>query len=115
MTHEKDANAWLAAELAASRPHLLGVAYRMLSSRAEAEDAVQEAWLRVQRARVTTLENPRGWLTTVVARVCLDLLRARRARHERPDALDGELSQIAPEPGSLESADPEQGALLADS
>jgi RNA polymerase sigma-70 factor (ECF subfamily) len=115
MTHEKDANAWLAAELAASRPHLLGVAYRMLSSRAEAEDAVQEAWLRVQRAGVTSLENPRGWLTTVVARVCLDMLRARRARRERPDASDGELSEIALEPGSLESASPEQGALLADS
>jgi RNA polymerase sigma-70 factor (ECF subfamily) len=115
MNHEKDPNAWLSAELAASRPHLLGVAYRMLSSRVEAEDAVQEAWLRVQRAEVTSLENPRGWLTTVVARVCLDMLRARKARQERPAALDGELSAMAAEPSSLELAGPEQGALLADS
>src|SRR5687767_9709767 len=117
MTHEKypNPNAWLTSELAASRPHLLGVAYRMLSSRAEAEDAVQEAWLRVQRADATALENPRGWLTTVVARVCLDMLRARKARQERPAASDDELSDVAAEPGSLESAGPEGGALLADS
>ena len=114
MTHEKDANAWLAAELDASRPHLLSVAYRMLSSRAEAEDAVQEAWLRLQRADVTSLENPRGWLTTVVARVCLDMLRARKARHERPTTSD-DVSMAAAEPSSLESAGPEHGALLADS
>src|SRR6186713_2518879 len=92
MTNEKDLDAWLSAELAASRPHLLGVAYRMLSSRAEAEDAVQEAWLRLQRADVTSLDNPRGWLTTVVARVCLDMLRARKARREQPTELDGEVT-----------------------
>jgi RNA polymerase sigma-70 factor (ECF subfamily) len=112
MTNEKSLDAWLTAELSASRPHLLSVAYRMLSSRAEAEDAVQEAWLRVKRADVTSLHNPRGWLTTVVARVCLDMLRARKARRERPDELDGE---VAAEPSSLGSAGPEQGALLADS
>jgi RNA polymerase sigma factor (sigma-70 family) len=116
MTDEKEQHAWLSAELAASRPHLLGVAYRMLSSRAEAEDAVQEAWLRLQRADVTSLENPRGWLTTVVARVCLDMLRARKARPEGSAASEEELSNIAAvEPSSLPSAGPEQGALLADS
>jgi RNA polymerase sigma factor (sigma-70 family) len=115
MTHEKDPNAWLTNELAASRPHLLGIAYRMLSSRVEAEDAVQEAWLRVQRAGVTSVENPRGWLTTIVARVCLDMLRARKARQERPAASDDELADVATEPSSLDSAGPEQGTLLADS
>jgi RNA polymerase sigma factor (sigma-70 family) len=115
MTHEKDPNAWLAAELAASRRHLLGVAYRMLSSRVEAEDAVQETWLRVQRAEVTSLENPRGWLTTVVARVCLDMLRARKARQERPADSGAELAGLATESSWLEAAGPEQGALLADS
>ena len=107
MTNEKDRDAWLTAELAASRPHLLSVAYRMLSSRAEAEDAVQEAWLRVQRADMLSLENPRGWLTTVVARVCLDMLRARKARRERAD--DDLETQLA------ESGGPDQRALLADS
>lgn len=115
MTHEEDPSGWLATELAASRPHLLGVAYRMLSSRAEAEDAVQEAWLRVQRAEITSLDNPRGWLTTVVARVCLDMLRARKTRYERSTASDDQLSDLAAEPTSPESAGPEQGALLADS
>jgi RNA polymerase sigma factor (sigma-70 family) len=115
MTHEKDPNAWLAAELAASRRHLLGVAYRMLSSRVEAQDAVQEAWLRVQRAEVTSLENPRAWLTTVVARVCLDMLRARKARQERPTDSEAELAELAAESSSVDSAGPEQGALLADS
>ena len=115
MTHDKIPNAWLTKELAASRPHLLAVAYRMLSSRVEAEDAVQEAWLRVQRADVTSLENPRGWLTTIVARVCLDMLRARKARQERPAASDDELSDVATEPGSFDSAGPERAALLADS
>jgi RNA polymerase sigma factor (sigma-70 family) len=115
MTNEKDLDAWLTAELAASRPHLLGVAYRMLSSRAEAEDAVQEAWLRVKRADVTALDSPRGWLTTVVARVCLDMLRARKARRERPTELDGDIAEVAVEPNSLDSTSSEQGAVLADS
>ena len=109
MTNEKGSAAWLTAELAASRPHLLGVAYRLLSSHSEAEDAVQEAWLRVERAEVGSLDNPRGWLTTVVARVCLDMLRARKARPERAGA-DAEL-ELEPSP----IAGPEHGALLADS
>jgi RNA polymerase sigma factor (sigma-70 family) len=115
MKNKKDLDVWLTAQLAASRPHLLGVAYRMLSSRAEAEDAVQEAWLRMERADVTLLENPRGWLTTVVARVCLDMLRARKARRERPSNLVGELAEVAAGPNALDSVSPEQGALLADS
>jgi RNA polymerase sigma factor (sigma-70 family) len=108
MTKEKDLDSWLTAELSASRPHLLNVAQRMLSSRAEAEDAVQEAWLRVKRADVPSLENPRGWLTTVVARVCLDMLRARKARRERSAESDEE-------PESVGSVSPEQSTLLADS
>lgn len=66
------------------RAHLRGVAYRMLGSQAEAEDAVQEAWLRLARAAPTDVENPRGWLTTVVGRICLDMLRTRTSRREDP-------------------------------
>jgi RNA polymerase sigma factor (sigma-70 family) len=90
------------------RPHLRAVAYRMLGSLTEADDAVQEAWLRLDRADVGDLRNPRGWLTTVVARICLDMLRARSARPEEP--LDGAKAIAAPD-----AVDPEQEALLADS
>ena len=68
----------------ANRSHLRAVAYRMLGSRSEADDAVQEAWLKVARADTSAVENLRGWLTTVVARVCLDMLRSRRSRQEDP-------------------------------
>ena len=98
-------------EFAQHRAHLQAVAYRMLGSLSEAEDAVQESWLRLNRSETSQVENMRGWLTTVVARVCLDLLRARRAR--RADHFDGEL----PEPVVTlpqENA-PEEEALLADS
>jgi RNA polymerase sigma factor (sigma-70 family) len=93
------------------RTRLRGVAYRMLGSLSDADDAVQEAWLRMSRSDTGTVENLRGWLTTVVARVCLDMLRARRARPE--DALDSWL----PEPVvRLDTdGDPEDEALLADS
>src|ERR1700759_2665197 len=64
------------------RPHLRAVAYRMLGSVTEAEDAVQEAWLRLDRAGEDGIDNMRGWLTTVVGRVCIDMLRARKSRHE---------------------------------
>jgi RNA polymerase sigma factor (sigma-70 family) len=111
MSQEKDLDAWLTAELAASRSHLLGVAYRMLSSQAEAEDAVQEAWLRVKHADIASLENPRGWLTTVVARVCLDMLRSRKVRREAAEP-DESLANSA---GTAEAPSPEQGVLLADS
>jgi RNA polymerase sigma-70 factor, ECF subfamily len=93
------------------RGHLRTVAYRMLGSRSEADDAVQEAWLRLSRAGPNEIESWRGWLTTVVARVCLGVLRARRSRREEPlDTLGGGSSGI-PQIGF----DPEQEALLADS
>jgi RNA polymerase sigma-70 factor (ECF subfamily) len=93
------------------RPHLRAVAYRMLGSLSEAEDAVQESWLRLHRSETSEVENMRGWLTTVVARVCLDMLRTRRARRE--DYFEGEL----PEPIVTlpEENGPEEEALLADS
>ena len=89
-----------------SRPDLAAVAYRMLGSRAEADDAVQEAWLRLARSDVDGVDNLRGWLTTVVSRVCLDMLRSRTSRREEPLAVD---ERTAPEPG------PEGEAVLADS
>jgi RNA polymerase sigma factor (sigma-70 family) len=89
------------------RPHLRAVAYRMLGSLTEADDAVQEAWLRFERTDVSDVRNLRGWLTTVVAHICLDMLRARRARAEEP--LDE-----APDVAS-DSVDPEAEAVLADS
>jgi RNA polymerase sigma factor (sigma-70 family) len=100
-----------AEEFEDTRPHLRAVAYRMLGSVSEAEDAVQEAWLRLSRSDAAAVENLRGWLTTVVARVCLDLLRSRRARRE------DYVGSWLPEPivsTDLE-ADPEHEALLADS
>ncbi len=93
------------------RAHLAAVAYRMLGSVPEAEDAVQEAWLRMDRADVTDVQNMRGWLTTVVARICLDVLRSRTARPEQP--LDGTVAAARMATG--EAVDPEQQALLADS
>ena len=88
------------------------VAYRMLGSVPEAEDAVQEAWLRMDRADVSDVRNMRGWLTTVVARICLDMLRARSARPEQPldETVAGRAHRRPPKP-----VDPEQEALLADS
>jgi RNA polymerase sigma-70 factor (ECF subfamily) len=101
----------LAARFEASRAHLRRVAYRMLGSLSEADDAVQEAWLRLGRSDAGGVENLGGWLTTVVARVCLDVLRSRRSRREEPRGLR------LPEPiVSAEGAeDPEQEALLAGS
>jgi RNA polymerase sigma factor (sigma-70 family) len=93
------------------RAHLRTVAYRMLGSLNEADDAVQEAWLRLSRADVSGVGNLGGWLTTVVARVCLDMLRARKARREEP------LETGAPEPVARQPKprNPEQEVLLADS
>jgi RNA polymerase sigma-70 factor (ECF subfamily) len=102
---------WLAEEFEEHRPHLRRVAYRMLGTLDESEDAVQEAWLRLSRADNSTIDNLGGWLTTVVARVCLDVLRARRAHPvESTDAW-------LPDPivSVDEEGDPEQQALLADS
>src|SRR2546421_10354065 len=73
---------WLAERFEENRSHLRAVAYRMLGSPSEAEDAVQEAWLRLSRSDTAGVENMRGWLTTVVSRICLDMLRARQARRE---------------------------------
>jgi RNA polymerase sigma-70 factor, ECF subfamily len=94
------------------RAHLQAVAYRMLGSLSEAEDAVQESWLRLNRSETSQVENMRGWLTTVVARVCLDLLRARSARRE--DQFDGELPEPVVTLQQQENG-PEDEALLADS
>lgn len=87
----------LAAAFEEHRSHLRGVAYRMLGSPAEADDAVQEAWLKLARADTSAVENLRGWLTTVVARVCLDMLRSRTSRREEPLA-------AAPEPAVASGA-----------
>jgi RNA polymerase sigma factor (sigma-70 family) len=84
----------------ANRRHLRAVAFRMLGSNAEADDAVQEAWLRLNRSDVTAVENLSGWLTTVVARICLDMLRSRRARSEEPELTDEELLSGAEDPES---------------
>jgi RNA polymerase sigma factor (sigma-70 family) len=102
---------WLAERFEEHRPHLRRVAYRMLGTLDESEDAVQEAWLRLNRTGDASIENLGGWLTTVVGRVCLDILRSRRARRE--ESTDAWL----PDPIATadETADPEQEALLADS
>src|SRR5215207_10347135 len=106
--HEHD---WMAERFEANRTHLRAVAYRMLGSVSEADDAVQEAWLRLSRTDASRVENLGGWLTTVVARVSLDMLRSRNARRERP------LEAHVPEPivSSAAGVDPEHEALIADS
>jgi RNA polymerase sigma-70 factor (ECF subfamily) len=92
------------------------MAFRMLGSRGDAEDAVQEAWLRVARADTGQVENPAGWLTTIVARVCLNMLESRRARREEPaGALPPEPTAPQASPHPTGQADPEDEALLADS
>ncbi|MFD8304253.1 sigma-70 family RNA polymerase sigma factor [Streptomyces sp. NPDC059690] len=102
----------LARRFEAHRPHLRAVAYRMLGSAAEADDAVQEAWFRLSRSDPDGVENLGGWLTTVVGRVCLDMLRSRRSRAEEPlEPLAGH-ARVADVSGG---ADPEQHAVLADS
>jgi RNA polymerase sigma factor (sigma-70 family) len=106
-----DEQGWLSARFEENRPRLRGVAYRMLGSLSEAEDAVQEAWLRLHRVDTASVENLGGWLTTVVARVCLDVLRARSSRREDP--LGAQVSEASAVRG--EGADPEGEAVLADS
>jgi RNA polymerase sigma-70 factor, ECF subfamily len=102
----------LAERFEANRARLKAVAYRMLGSAAEAEDAVQEAWFRLSRSDETSIDNMSGWLTTVVARICLDMLRARKAKRE--DALEEDASTSATV-SAIQPVDPEQEALLADS
>ena len=98
---------WLTRQFEANRAHLQAVAYRMLGSVGDAEDAVQETWLRLSRADTTEVENLGGWLTTVTARVCLDMLRSRSSRREEP--IDEQ-----PLPTQQDPVDPEREALLAD-
>jgi RNA polymerase sigma-70 factor (ECF subfamily) len=93
------------------RPHLRAVAYRMLGSTSEADDAVQEAWLRLSRSDAEAIENLGGWLTTVVARICLTMLRSRNSRREQP--LDVHVPDPIVDP--IDGTDPEHEALLADS
>src|SRR5258707_11820168 len=102
---------WLAEQFEAERPHLRAVAYRMLGDLTEADDAVQESWLRLSRSDTSGVENLGGWLTTVVARIGLDMLRSRNSRHEES------LEASVPEPITSREGgiDPEQEALLADS
>jgi len=104
---------WLAEQFEEHRPHLRAVAYRMLGSASEAEDAVQESWIRLGRTDVTAVENLRAWLTTVVARVCLDLLRARTSRREDP--LDEHAVHVPDPLITRADGDPESDAVLADS
>jgi RNA polymerase sigma factor (sigma-70 family) len=103
---------WLAQRFEENRTHLRAVAYRMLGSISEADDALQETWLRLSRSDTSEVENLGGWLTTVVGRVCLDMLRSRRSRRE------GALGVHVPEPivsREEDGIDPEHEALLADS
>ncbi|HZU42471.1 MAG TPA: sigma-70 family RNA polymerase sigma factor [Terriglobales bacterium] len=101
---------FLAAQFEEQRGHLRAVAYRMLGSASEADDAVQETWLRLSRSDSKAIENLGGWLTTVVARVCLDVLRSRASRRE--ETLD---EPSAPPTPTQHTRDPEQEAVLADS
>lgn len=113
-----DAQKILGDRFEANRQHLTRVAYRMLGSPGEAEDAVQEAWLRLSRAGADDIGNLTGWLTTVVARVCLDMLRSRKARREEPLEVSEEKGGPASgkeRPLPADAGDPEQEALLADS
>jgi RNA polymerase sigma-70 factor (ECF subfamily) len=106
-----DEHDWLAERFEEHRPHLRAVAYRMLGSLSEADDAVQEAWLRLSRSDTSGVENLGGWLTTIVARVCLNVLRSRTSRRETP------LGVHVPEPivSRADGGDPEHEALLAES
>jgi RNA polymerase sigma factor (sigma-70 family) len=106
-----DKHDWLVEQFEANRTHLRAVAYRMLGSLSEAEDAVQESWLRLSRSDTSGVENLGGWLTTVVARVCLDMLRSRESRREEPMGVHLPDPIVSREDG----IDPEHEALLADS
>ncbi len=106
-----DEATWLIERFEERRPRLRAIAYRMLGSAAEADDALQETWLRVSRADAGEVENLDGWMTTIVARVCLNMLRSRRRRPEVPLNLHVPDPVLSPDSGM----DPEQEALLADS
>jgi RNA polymerase sigma-70 factor, ECF subfamily len=108
MTDERE---WLAQQFEGHRGHLRGVAYRMLGSRSEADDAVQEAWLRLSRSNVDAVMNLGGWLTTVVARVCLDMLRSRKSRREESLETHGPKLIMSRE----DERDPEHDVALSES
>jgi RNA polymerase sigma factor (sigma-70 family) len=110
-TNGMDDQDWLAERFEEHRSHLRGVAYRMLGSLTDADDAVQEAWIRLSRTDTSHVDNLRPWLTTVVGRVCLHMLRSRRTRREAP------LEMFVPDPvvSPAEGTDPEQEAVLGDS
>jgi RNA polymerase sigma-70 factor (ECF subfamily) len=111
MDENTNENAWLAERFEANRSHLRGVAYRMLGSLSDADDAVQEAWIRLSRTDTGEINNLQAWLTTVVGRVCLNMLRSRTTRRE--ESLDTHIPDfiVSPEEG----ISPEQEALLGDS
>jgi len=104
---------WVAEQFEQHRAHLRAVAYRMLGSASEAEDAVQESWIRLGRTDVSAVENLRAWLTTVVARVCLDMLRTRTSRREDP--LDDNATHVPDPVITRADEDPESDAMVADS
>ena len=109
-------NEMIAEQFEANRSHLRGVAYRMLGSMSEADDAVQEAWLRLSRSDTSGVQNLVGWLTTVVARVCLDMLRSRKAKAEQTleeETGDSAVANVAVKTSG--GSDPEQEAILAES
>src|SRR5213080_3316753 len=106
-----DERDWLAERFEENRTHLRAVAHRILGSLAEADDAVQEAWIRLSRTDTSDVDNLGGWLTTVVGRVCLNMLRSRRTRREAP--LDTHVAD--PIVSREEGVDPEHEALLGDS
>ncbi len=106
-----DEHDWLAQRFEENRNHLRAVAYRMLGSTSEADDAVQEAWVRLSRSDTSDVENLGGWLTTVVARVCLNMLRSRDSRRE--EGLADDLPDLVA--GHEDGMDPERQALMADS
>jgi RNA polymerase sigma-70 factor, ECF subfamily len=108
MTDERE---WLAQQFEGHRGHLRGVAYRMLGSRSEADDAVQESWLRLSRSNVGAVQNLGGWLTTVVARVCLDMLRSRKSRREESLETHGPKLIMSRE----DERDPEHDVALSES
>jgi len=110
MNEYVDKHEWLAEQFEVYRTHLRTVAFRLLGSLSEADDAVQESWLRLSRSDTSGVTNLGGWLTTVVGRVCLDMLRARASRHEEP------MSAHMPEPiqSREDGIDPEHEVLLAD-
>src|SRR4249920_901974 len=106
-----DDHQWFADQFEVHRPHLRAVAYRMLGTVTEADDALQEAWIRTTRSDSTTINNINGWLTTLVGRVCIDMLRTRQSRRESPTGT------WLPEPlvSTDAAVDPEHASMLADS